>query len=390
MAVKTNAQRRIWPTSLVAMLAALAALLASSLVLAPRAEAFVYWTNSATPPCKTGQGCTGPAAIGRANLDAIGVAQQSIELGTPATGVAVDGEHIYWSASACKYGPDPCTTGAIGRAELDGTGVDESFVATGSYVGGLAVDANHVYWSDQNGIARAKLDGTGVEPDFITTIQAPAGVAVDAAHIYWAESQPFPAPTGTVGRANLDGSQINHNFLVLTQGTLANALAVDASHIYWTAGAFTAAWISRAHLDGSFDLGFRVDTHPPGIPGANGVAVDSLTDTQLFGSAGAAKIQKQHGNAIVVEVEVSAGERLTATARGKVKVNPRYKLKPKEAVLGAGESVTLRLKPKKQQARKIAAALRQGERAVAKLKVKLSDLAANSETVKLRVRLRPG
>jgi hypothetical protein len=109
----------------------------------------------------------------------------------------------------------------------------------------------------------------------------------------------------------------------------------------------------------------------------------------VAGKARAAKAQRQHANAIVVKVNVSADERLTAEASGKIKVNPSYELGPKKVELTTGEASTLKLKPKaKAQARQIVDTLKQGESATARLKVKLSDLAGNSEVEKLSVRLR--
>src|SRR5262245_31206419 len=88
-----------------AALPLLAALLAVSLALAARADAFVYWTNPGT------------------NLE----------------------------------------SGTIGRANLDGTGVDESFIPIpGRHpigVGGVAVNDTHIYWAtrDPDLIGRANL-----------------------------------------------------------------------------------------------------------------------------------------------------------------------------------------------------------------------------------------
>ena len=419
-----GARMRPLPTT-VTLPALLATLLALSLTLAPRAEAFVYWTNLVSPPCD--QSCTGPPAIGRANPDGTGVSQRFMELGATPTGVAVDAGHIYWASE----------TGAIGRADLDGTDVDESFINTGTHVSGgarIAVDAAHLYWSDANGIGRASVNGSNVEPDFITTAQSPAGVAVDAQYIYWASraSGGPTAATAAIGRANLDGTGVDESFIVTGWR---DAVAVDADHLYWTSGpgigradldgtdvdkffidvwethavavdpahvywtgsyiglhpGQVRSWIGRANLDGTGIVGgFPDDTALINAHYANGtgLAVDSLVDTTLAGSATATKAQKQHGNAIVVRVKVSADERLTAKTSGKIKVNPTYKLKPKQLELTAGEAITLKLKPKKAQTRKIAAALEQGGSATAKLKVKLSDFAGNSEVEKLSVTLK--
>ena len=103
---------------------ALTTLLASSLALASRADAYIYWT--------------GNNGIGRANLDGTGAISSFIpEPGSPG-GVAVDGAHVYWAN---------LETGTIGRANLDGTGVNPSFItAPIEGVSGVAVDAAHIYW----------------------------------------------------------------------------------------------------------------------------------------------------------------------------------------------------------------------------------------------------
>jgi hypothetical protein len=135
-----------------------------ALALAPRAEAFVYWSGLIVD--------TG--AIVRANLDGTGVEPNFISTGQefPDGGVAVDAAYLYWADEG---------RATIGRANLDGTGVDESFlVATGA--ADVAVDAAHVYWAERNAnaIGRANLDGTGVDKRFITPAKHPFGLAVDA------------------------------------------------------------------------------------------------------------------------------------------------------------------------------------------------------------------
>jgi hypothetical protein len=406
----------------------LAALFVLALASAPRAEAFIYWTNGATPPCRGPGSCEGPPVIGRANLDGAGVSQRFIELESPAGDIAVDGAYLYW-------GEDD----GIARADLDGAGVDTDFITTGYRVGSIAVDTHHIYWLHGYGIARANLDGTSVNPEFIATAGSPIGLAVDPEHIYWAlhvlpnppsptayigranldgtgvdqsfiETEPGPGAYGgpiavgtdhiywndhgnrTIARANLDGSGIDRSFIAVGYAT--GVQAVDTTHIYWTGceAYRCASPIGRANLDGTgvnreFISATEISTFGTGL----GLTVDALTDTQLAGKARAAKAQKQSGNAIVVKVKVKAGERLTAKASGKIKLNPTSRLKPKKIELTTGEASTLRLKPKKKvQGRKIAAALKQGESASAKLTVMLSDLAGNSEVEKLRVKLNRG
>ena len=122
-----------------------------------------------------------------------------------------------------------------------------------------------------------------------------------------------------------------------------------------------------------------------------GLAVDDLTDNVLRGKATAKGTQRPRKNKIRISVKINAKERLRAKITGKIKVNPTYKLKRKAVNLDAGKTRTLKLKPKrKAQAKRIVGALKRGRRGKAKLKVKLTDLAGNSETEKLRVRLKAG
>lgn len=179
------------------------------------------------------------------------------------------GAYIYWDSG-----------GTISRAGLDGTGVDRDFVtgAAGPVGGpcGVAVDAKHVYWATTrspsegfwNTIARANLDGTGVDKEFIVVPSfVPAcGLALDSGHIYWSNSR------GGIGRANVDGSGINTSFI--PAGVTNGPLAVDRAHIYWLYqhdGGCTA--IARANLNGS---GVDQDFIYPLCSGVDfrGVAVD--------------------------------------------------------------------------------------------------------------------
>ena len=223
----------------------LATLAVATLALAARADAFVYWANS--------------DKIGRANLDGTGV-NQSFITGAGAGGVAVDGAHVYWTSGA-----------GIGRANLDGTGANQSFIAapigpSQSFFGGpilhqsVAVDGAHVYWVSKFGdprppgslpligapgtgaIGRANLDGTGVDVNFISGITFPAGgLAADGSHLYWTSYDPqasigmgppfTPAPyPARIGRANLNGTGAEESFIL---DAPAASLAVDDTHVWW-------------------------------------------------------------------------------------------------------------------------------------------------------------
>ena len=352
----------------------------------------VYWAyRRSTDPFSF----TYVSAIGRANLDGSGVDSNFIS-GLPGYGggLAVSAQHVYWGNDS----------GGVGRANLDGTGVDQSFV-TGIGLGrvsGVAVDGAHIYWaiigtdpSDPPGIARANLDGTGVDTDFISGPRA-YSLAIDAEHLYWTGSYAEPAfgyNGPSIGRANLDGTAVQERFIA---GGAAwhpenwSGVAADDAHIYWTASGYagTALPILRANLDGT-----AIEHLVPGAGDATNLAVDDSHiywthyDGGVSGHAFSAK--RQTGKLGAVRVKVTAGERLKARAGGKLKLNPTYKLRPKTVELARGEKTTLRLSPKrKAQAKRVAAALKQGQQATADLTVQLTDRVGNGRTETLRVRLK--
>ncbi|HEX3737922.1 MAG TPA: hypothetical protein VHV53_10300, partial [Solirubrobacterales bacterium] len=128
----------------------------------------------------------------------------------------------------------------------------------------LATQASaYVYWGNLGSgtIARANLDGSGVDQSFIGGAGALNGVAVDAQHLYWAG-----AGSGTIGRADLDGQNVDQDFISIP--SYLAAVAVDGSHIYWASSSANA--LGRANLDGSgIDPSFITADTP------QGVAVDS-------------------------------------------------------------------------------------------------------------------
>jgi virginiamycin B lyase len=125
--------------------------------------------------------------------------------------------------------------------------VNQAFIGGASAPCGVAADAAHVYWtnSDSGTIGRANLDGTGVDQSFITGLNAPCGVAVDGAHVYWTN---VLDNGGGIGRATLDGTGVDESFVAGLAAPL--AVAVDDAHLYWAdQGAIER--IGRANLDGT-------------------------------------------------------------------------------------------------------------------------------------------
>jgi virginiamycin B lyase len=127
-----------------------------------------------------------------------------------------------------------------------------SFVSGASGPVGVAVDGAHIYWANTFGsgtLGRANLDGSGTNQSFISGASSPCGVAVDGSHIYWANNG-----SDSIGRANLDGSSANESFITGLNHPC--GVTVDGSFVYWSnegscAPICNGTTIGRANLDGS-------------------------------------------------------------------------------------------------------------------------------------------
>jgi hypothetical protein len=67
--------------------------------------------------------------------------------------------------------------------------------------------------SGTSSIGRANLDGSGVNTNFITGANPFEGLTADGTHLYWSNFAPA-TEIQTIGRANLDGTEVNQNFIM--------------------------------------------------------------------------------------------------------------------------------------------------------------------------------
>ena len=109
---------------------------------------YIYWASG------------GANEIGRANIDGTQVDPNFMTSANNPSGVAVNGHYIYWSN---YYGQ------SIGRANIDGTNPVENFITTAQANPiGVSVDGSYLYWGygpvnsyNADVVGRANLDGTG-------------------------------------------------------------------------------------------------------------------------------------------------------------------------------------------------------------------------------------
>jgi virginiamycin B lyase len=206
------------------LIAATTLLLALLALGAARADAAVYWGSE--------------DGLGAANLD--GSAPQpnyfyfpfAAEMQGPACGVALAAGSVYWAAPA-----------AIVRRQFEGENLYPAAVVPHlSGVCGLATDGSHLFWGTyghppsapgQGSIGRANLDGSEANGAFIAGLERPCGLATDGGHLYWIERGYFAGSGTSIGRANLDGSAAEPGFLGLGAGVTGCGIAASGGYLYW-------------------------------------------------------------------------------------------------------------------------------------------------------------
>lgn len=207
-------------------------------------------------------GCAGRVNVRSIVVRRVVVALAALAVILPAIAARADA-FVYWS------GNPRAGEGFIGRAPL--TGGSPSFLLSNLFGAlGVAVDTNFIYWANgPNFIGRANLNGTNPNGNFIGFIGTPTALAVDSTHgfIYWVDQH-----AGTIGRASVSGGSINDS-LIDTLGP-ATGVAVDPTHgfVYWSLNPRAGAGlIGRANLDGS-SPNFTLLSN---LFGAQGITLDS-------------------------------------------------------------------------------------------------------------------
>ena len=193
------------------------------------------------------------------------------------------------------------------------------------------------------GIGRARLDGTGVDRNFIS---GSSGIlAVDRDHIYWTS-------TAGIGRAKLDGTGLEPGFIDLARSNTMYQLAINGSHIYWIGNVGPSRnAIGRANLDGSRVTNKLITGFNPfGGSDATGLALDALgpPPSNEFGVRGV-KVNKKGSAKLTIkvagpgELELAKtgsvkGQRKRAAQSGKAKLTVKAKGKAKKRLNKRGKT----------------------------------------------------
>lgn len=219
---------------------------------------YVYWS--------TEQGPRDQGAIMRAALDGQNVRRLVGGLPAPASLIAVEG-FVYWSDE-----------NAIGRMALDGSHVRRRFIVLpreqgGGVADGLASDGTHLYFTRciDDTIGRAGLNGRQIDRRLISLgpKSCPQGIAVGGRHLYWTE-----LGSGTIGRATLNGRGVDGRWLHIRSNQGPFQVAADRAHVYWSWGgvAGSPSYTGRVDANGThLDPRFLADSlYPMALAGASG------------------------------------------------------------------------------------------------------------------------
>ena len=139
------------------------------------------------------------------------------------------------------------------------------FITGGSCPWQVAVDGEHIYWANSTSgtIGRANLNGSGVNQQFINTgitmEEGPEGLAVTPSFIFWGTAGNLDF--NLIGRADIGGT--NPIFDLMPNG-LRHQLAVHGESLYWSTGSNS---IGRAQFDGANPISF-INNLPTGVPPA--------------------------------------------------------------------------------------------------------------------------
>ena len=199
----------------------------------------IYWINQNTN------------SIGRANLDGSGINKNFIPTRESPLYLLHHDGYFYWSNYAVDdVGRDPLNS-SIGRSLVDGTNVDQFFIPQTYFGQGLGTDGTYLYWGNAGSpatlgtgtVGRATLSGEEINNSFVTGLNRPTSVLFFNNLLYVTDG----AFDSRIINVYLDGTRFDTP-LIETQG-LSTSLAIDGVNIFWNSE--VSGLIGRADLDGN-------------------------------------------------------------------------------------------------------------------------------------------
>ncbi len=143
----------------------------------------------------------------------------------------------------------------------------------------------YIYWAQEQygqGIGRASLDGTGADSNYIPsgggTYAYTRGVAANGTDVFWGNNLLGTSPEhsfapAVVGRQHLADSSVNHTFTAAT-GQAITGMAVGGGYIYWTANNQDTSEVGRTPIVGGQQYQSITSVFGEPNPRTCGVAVD--------------------------------------------------------------------------------------------------------------------
>jgi hypothetical protein len=150
------------------------------------------------------------------------------------SGIAVDGQRVYWTNQGVG-------DGSVMSVPLDG-GTPTTLAADQGAPFSIALDATNVYWANLTGNrAVMKVPVGGGTPTVLADAGASLAIAVSGGDVYWVtDSTIMSVPTAGGTPVTLASRQGGAEFI-----------AVDAANVYWTDGTAGAAIVQVARSGGT-------------------------------------------------------------------------------------------------------------------------------------------
>lgn len=177
-----------------------------------------------------------------------------------------------------------------------------------------SVAGAYVYWTnfESGTIGRANLDGTSPDQSLIAGTSTPNGVVLDGSSLYWANQGAGGAGSGSIGQANLDGTSADESLITGTSDPA--GVAVDQLGATTTLVGCTPVSVGLGHATTCTATVANTDGVTPTTPGGSVSFTDNIAGG-LFSGTGSCVLS--NGSCAVSYTPSAAGsQQITATYRG--------------------------------------------------------------------------